>query len=68
MDNEPIDTPSAVKTMTESRDHEIINLPPCSPSLNAIEELWTVVKSSIKRQALKADDTLTQRTIFTKKR
>jgi hypothetical protein len=44
MDNAPIDTPSAVKNLTESKGHEIINLPPCSPSLNAIEELWSMVK------------------------
>ncbi|KAG1554949.1 hypothetical protein G6F49_007578 [Rhizopus delemar] len=49
MDNAPIHVP--------------IYLPPYSPELNPIEVFWSIVKSKVKRHALKDTETLTSRII-----
>ena len=58
MDNAPIHTPSAVRDSIESRGYKCLYLPPYSPFLNPIEEFWAKVKAGIRRNALKADDRL----------
>lgn len=39
----------------------LVSLPPYSPFLNPIEAFWSKVKAGIRRNALKADDRLTDR-------
>jgi transposase len=61
MDNAPIHTPAKVLDLIESRRYKCLYLPPYSPFLNPIEEFWSKVKASVRRNALTADDQLSDR-------
>jgi transposase len=56
MDNVPIHTGKIIGEMIEERGYKYVYLPPYSPELNPIEQFWSVVKSSVKREfVLKKD-------------
>jgi transposase len=61
MDNAPIHTPLKVRELVESRGYKCLYLPPYSPFLNPIEEFWSKVKAGVRRNALTADDQLSDR-------
>ena len=61
MDNAPIHTPAKVRDLVESRHYKCLYLPPYSPFLNPIEEFWSKVKAGVRRNALTADDPLSER-------
>ena len=61
MDNAPIHTPVKVRELVEGRDYKCLYLPPYSPFLNPIEEFWSKVKAGVRRNALTADDRLSNR-------
>lgn len=61
MDNAPIHTPAAVRSLIESRGYKCLYLSPYSPVLNPIEEFWSKVKVGARRNALEVDDRLTYR-------
>ena len=61
MDNAPIHTPLKVRELVESRCYKCWYLPPHSPFLNPIEEFWSKVKAGVRRNALTADDRLSDR-------
>jgi hypothetical protein len=61
MDNAPIHTTVKVRELVESRGYQCLYLPPYSPFLNPIEAFWSKVKAGVRRNALTADDRLTDR-------
>jgi transposase len=61
MDNAPIHTPVKVRELVEGRGYKCLYLPPYSPFLNPIEEFWSKVKAGVRRNALTADDQLSDR-------
>jgi transposase len=61
MDNAPIHTPAKVRDLIESRRYKCLYLPPYSPFLNPVEEFWSKVKDGVRRNALTADDRLSDR-------
>jgi hypothetical protein len=61
MDNAPIHTPVKVRALVEGRGYKCLYLPPYSPFLNPIEEFWSKVKAGVRRNALAADDQLSDR-------
>ena len=61
MDNAPIHTPAKIRDLVESRHYKCLYLPPYSPFLNPIEEFWSKVKAGVRRNALTADDRLSER-------
>ena len=61
MDNAPIHTPLKVRELVESRCYKCLYLPPHSPFLNPIEEFWSKVKAGVRRNALTADNILSDR-------
>lgn len=60
MDNAPIHTGKIIGEMIEERGYKCIYLPPYSPELNPIEQFWSVVKSSVKREFVLKKDTIPQ--------
>lgn len=56
MDNAPIHTNKAIRTMIEERGYKRIYLPVYSPELNPIEQFWPVVKSGVKREFILKKD------------
>jgi transposase len=52
MDNAPIHTPVKVRELVESRGYNCLYLPSYCPFLNLIEEFWSKVKGSVRRNAL----------------
>ncbi|CAO3653330.1 unnamed protein product [Mucor hiemalis] len=54
MDNAPTYVPALI----EKRGYVPVYLPPYSPELNPIEDFWAIVKSKVKRHALKDTETL----------
>ncbi|KAG2210093.1 hypothetical protein INT45_013875 [Circinella minor] len=63
MDNAPIHVPSMINPLIEKRGYIPVYLPPYSPELNPIEDFWSIVKSKVKRHALKGTETLTGRIV-----
>ena len=61
MDNAPIHTPVNVRELVEGRGYKCLYLPPYSPFLNPIEEFWSKLKAGVRRNALTADDQLSDR-------
>jgi transposase len=61
MDNAPIHTPLKLRELVESRGYKCLYLPPYCPFLNPIEEFWSKVKVGVRRNALTADDRLSDR-------
>ena len=61
MDNAPIHTPLKVRELVERRGYKCLYLPPHSPFLNPIEEFWSKVKAGVRRNALTADNILSDR-------
>jgi transposase len=61
MDNAPIHTPSKFREVVEQRGYNCLYLPPYSPYLNPIEELWAKIKAGIRRNELRADERLSNR-------
>src|ERR1700730_11306927 len=61
MDNAPIHPPVNVRELVENRGYKCLYLPPYSPILNPIEEFWSKSKAGIRRNALTADDRLSDR-------
>ena len=61
MYNAPIHTPAKVLDLIESRRYKCLYFPPYSPFLNLIEEFWSEVKAGIRRNALTANDRLSDR-------
>ena len=61
MDNAPIHTPVKVRELVEGRDYKCLYLPPYSPFLNPIEEFWSIIMAGVRRNALTADDRLSDR-------
>jgi transposase len=60
MDNAPIHTGKIIGEMIEERSYNCIYLPPYSPELNPIEQFWSVVRSSVKREFILKKDTIPQ--------
>ncbi|KAG1471174.1 hypothetical protein G6F56_002274 [Rhizopus delemar] len=58
MDNAHIHVPALIDPLIEKRGYVPVYLPPYSPELNPIEDFWTIVKSKVKRYALKDTETL----------
>lgn len=63
MDNAPIHVPSMINPLIEKRGYIPVYLPSYSPELNPIEDFWSIVKSKVKRHALKDTETLTGRIV-----
>ncbi|KAG1054515.1 hypothetical protein G6F43_003481 [Rhizopus delemar] len=63
MDNASIYVPSIINPLIEKRGYVPVYLTPYSPELNPIEDFWSIVKSKVKRHALKDTETLTSRII-----
>ncbi|KAG1527119.1 hypothetical protein G6F51_014307 [Rhizopus arrhizus] len=63
MDNAPIHVPAMIDPLIEKRSYIPVYLPPYSPELNPIEDFWAIVKSKVKRYALKDTETLSPRVI-----
>ncbi|KAG1271456.1 hypothetical protein G6F63_011797 [Rhizopus arrhizus] len=63
MDNAPIHVPAMIDPLIEKSSYVPVYLPPYSPELNPIEDFWAIVKSKVKRYALKDTETLTSRII-----
>jgi transposase len=61
MDNAPIHTPVKVRELVEGRGYKYLYLPPYSPFLNPIEEFWSIIMAGVRRNALTADDRLSDR-------
>ena len=61
MDNAPVHAPATVRAFIESRGYKCLYLPPYSPFLNPIEEFWAKVKAGVRRNALSAEDRLSER-------
>jgi transposase len=61
MDNAPIHTPSKFREVVEQRGYNCLYLPPYSPYLNPIEELWVKIKAGIRRNEIRADERLSNR-------
>ena len=61
MDNAPIHTPFKVRELVEGRGYKYLYLPPYSPFLNPIEEFWSIIMAGVRRNALTADDRLSDR-------
>lgn len=49
MDNAPIHTAKEIDELITKRGCKSIYLPPYSPELNPIEQLWAIVKNKVKR-------------------
>ncbi|KAG1470052.1 hypothetical protein G6F56_002901 [Rhizopus delemar] len=63
MDNAPIHVPALIDSLIKNRGYVPVYLPPYSLELNPIEDFWAIVKSKVKRYALKDTETLTSRII-----
>jgi transposase len=61
MDNVPIHKNNDVRKLIEGRGYGCVYLPSYSPEVNPIEQLWSVCKSKLKREALLEEETLTLR-------
>lgn len=61
MDNAPIHQSKNIELSVTERGYQCIYLPPYSPELNPIEQFWSKVKYSIKREALLDSETLSSR-------
>ena len=61
MDNAPIHTPVKVRELLESRGYKCLYLPLYTHFLNLIENFWSKVKGGVRRNALTADDRLSDR-------
>ena len=61
LDNAFIRTPVKVRDLVESRGYKCLYLPPYSPFLNPVDESWSKGKASVRRNALTADDRLSDR-------
>jgi transposase len=61
MDNAPIHCLAKVRDLVETKGYICLYLPPYSPFLNLIEEFWSKVKAGVRRNALTADDPLSDR-------
>ena len=61
MDNAPIHKHKDIKLYVESCGYGGMNLPPYSPGLSPIEQLWSVCKSKLKREAPLKEKYLTLR-------
>ncbi|KAG0734083.1 hypothetical protein G6F35_012903 [Rhizopus arrhizus] len=63
MDNAPIHVLALIDPLIEKRGYVPVYLPPYSPELNPIEDFWAIIKSKVKRHALKDTETLIGRII-----
>ncbi|KAG1349169.1 hypothetical protein G6F62_003658 [Rhizopus arrhizus] len=63
MDNAPIHVPALIDPLIEKRGYVPVYLPSYSSELNPIEDFWAIVKSKVKRHALKDTETLIGRII-----
>ena len=61
MDNAPIHTSQDVQNLITSRGYHCIYLPPYSPFLNPIEEMWSKIKLGVRREEVTTKDTLIPR-------
>ncbi|KAG1135159.1 hypothetical protein G6F37_012923 [Rhizopus arrhizus] len=61
MDNAPIHTSDNIAKYVVSRGYRYAYLPPYSPELNPIEQVWSVVKSKVKRNKFLEKETLMTR-------
>jgi hypothetical protein len=61
MDNAPIHTAADIEKLLVSRGYGCVYLPPYSPGLNPIEQIWSVVKSKHKRERLLETENLNSR-------
>jgi hypothetical protein len=61
MDNAPIHSTQKVEEKLTKAGHHCVFLPPYSPFLNPIEEFWSKLKSTIKRDRLNEDELLSHR-------
>ena len=58
IDNAPIHTGKIIGEMIKKHSYKWIYLPSYSLELNPIEQFWSVVKSSIKREFIFKKDTI----------
>lgn len=63
MDNAPIHRSPEVQNLISSRGYRCIYLPPYSPFLNPIEEMWSKIKFGVRRNDLTDKDTLVPRIV-----
>ncbi|KAG2192802.1 hypothetical protein INT47_005349 [Mucor saturninus] len=63
MDNAPIYVPGVIDPVIVKRGYTPVYLPPYSPELNPIEQLWAIVKGKVKRNKLSDVESLTTRII-----
>jgi transposase len=61
MDNAPIHRPKDIEELITNRGYKCVYLPPYSPFLNPIEEMWSKVKGLVRRAPFDSKDTLTPR-------
>jgi transposase len=61
MDNAPIHTAKKIDELITRRGYMPIYLPPYSPALNPIEQLWAIVKNKIKRSKFEDKEDLVTR-------
>lgn len=61
MDNASIHRSKGLQELVEARGHKCCYLPPYSPFLNPIEECWSKMKATFRRQRLTEKDNLSNR-------
>ncbi|CEG80781.1 hypothetical protein RMATCC62417_15067 [Rhizopus microsporus] len=61
MDNAATHKVDEVQELIASRGYKVAYLPPYSPFLNPIELFWLMIKGSVRRNCLSADDNLSPR-------
>lgn len=64
MDNAPIHVPDSIDPIIDKRGYEPVYLPPYSPELNPIEQLWAILKGKVKRSKFMNTDSLTSKFLF----
>lgn len=63
MDNAPIHRSPEIQDLISSRGYKCMYLPPYSPFLNPIEEMWSKIKFGVRRDQLTDKDTLAPRIV-----
>ncbi|EIE88416.1 hypothetical protein G6F46_005632 [Rhizopus delemar] len=62
-DNAPIHVPEMIDPIIMKQGYTPVYLPPYSPKLNTIKQVWAIIKAKVKRGKLSDVETLTTRII-----
>ncbi|KAG1544271.1 hypothetical protein G6F49_011121 [Rhizopus delemar] len=62
-DNAPIHVPEMIDPIIMKQGYTPVYLPPYSPKLNPIKQVWAIIKAKVKRGKLSDVETLTTRII-----